>query len=484
MKAEKEEAAAPHPKPLGLGFGLAGRSSPALLQDLAANQAQAQSLRALISPRRVETPQPMLSPSPSTSMYSSQSEHEADSPESATSVDPSSHSNSLPLPGLDSPALIPILAKVEFDIDRRKAGWYEAWVRSRKLNGKTVDSRQGRRDESTEDGEEESGHKRGPRDLRLVDKMEKKKGVPNFLLTTEDDEPEDLDEHDEHEDEYQQLDEDELDEAPAAAHSDVQDDGDPLQDVFGKDEDAWEEVRSENQAKRQTNSNVVELALDARAVSNLPEDLEEDDEAQLPEADDQADVSELLKRSSKPALSVTIPTSPPANNKRRSSPTTASTVKKHVPPPLNLLPSMPGKGDLPVPEPLSAAPSTATSVQLAYLESGATPMEPEHPIEHANSNDHSEVEEAEISQAQVSRKVRSPEEEKRDGAFFNDLDLGLDPSFENGSEVICQQTHCYVLLTSAVSLMIAIHLTIERASCLCPRSSTKSRRCAHICSYL
>jgi hypothetical protein len=35
---------------------------------------------------------------------------------------------------LDSPSIIPILTRVEFDIDRRKAGWYEPWLRSRRMN--------------------------------------------------------------------------------------------------------------------------------------------------------------------------------------------------------------------------------------------------------------------------------------------------------------------------------------------------------------
>ena len=38
------------------------------------------------------------------------------------------------LPGLGSSSLIPVLAKVEFDIDRRKAQWYEPWLKSRRLN--------------------------------------------------------------------------------------------------------------------------------------------------------------------------------------------------------------------------------------------------------------------------------------------------------------------------------------------------------------
>ncbi|KAJ3988993.1 hypothetical protein F5890DRAFT_1488290 [Lentinula detonsa] len=44
--------------------------------------------------------------------------------------------NSLPLPGLSSPSLMPILAKVEFDIDRRNAAWYEPWAKRRRVKKK------------------------------------------------------------------------------------------------------------------------------------------------------------------------------------------------------------------------------------------------------------------------------------------------------------------------------------------------------------
>jgi len=48
------------------------------------------------------------------------------------------------LPGLSSPSLIPVLAKVEFDIDRKKAQWYEPWLKSRRLN-------QAKRTQATDD---------------------------------------------------------------------------------------------------------------------------------------------------------------------------------------------------------------------------------------------------------------------------------------------------------------------------------------------
>ncbi|KAJ4472508.1 hypothetical protein C8J55DRAFT_563258 [Lentinula edodes] len=55
----------------------------------------------------------------------------------STDVDPNLlRANSLPLPGLNSPSLMPILAKVEFDIDRKKAGWYEPWAKRRRVKKK------------------------------------------------------------------------------------------------------------------------------------------------------------------------------------------------------------------------------------------------------------------------------------------------------------------------------------------------------------
>lgn len=438
VKAEKEEAAAPRPKPLGLGFGIAGRSSPALLQDLAANQAQTQSLHALISPRRVETPQPTISPSPSTSVYSSQSEREADSPESATSVDPSNHSNSLPLPGLESPSLIPILAKVEFDIDKRKAGWYDAWLRSRRMNqakraGSRLEARSASKagDESASDAEEGEGAKKAPMDLRLVEKMERTKGVPNFLVTAETEEPEDQADE---ENEYQQLEDESVEEELIARLEGLTEDGDPLRDVFGEDADTWAEMRTSRRSGT-IDPNIVNLALDAAAISDLPSDLEDGDENKLSEPNDEAEVSELLKRASKPVLSVSIPNSPPSASKRRSSPTTAGTVKKHVPPPLHLIPTMPGRDGLPVPEPSPAAPSSAGSAQLAYLEGGLTPHAPEHPVDRTDDEKPSDGnEESDIQDDALLKKARSPEDEKREGAIFDDLDLGLEPSIED-SEV-------------------------------------------------
>lgn len=432
LKAEKDELLTPGPKPLGLGlgYGIAGRSSPALLQDVMGTPLQqSQNLRALVSPRLPDAPS--LTPSPSTpsqSAYSSQSE--VDTPESASSVDPSTEASSIPLPGLESPSLVPVLAKVEFDIDRRNAGWYKAWVRSRRItHAKRAESRMsGRRSVSEagegEEGEEES--KKAPMDLRLVGKMNKRANRPAFLVTEEEEEG------------YEQLDDDGDDELTARLDA-MRADGDPLDDVFGTDAETWAEMRAESGANPNKDPKVVDLALDAAAVSNLPDDLEEGDEAQMPEGDDEAEVSELLDRMPKPPLTVSIPPEEEANAKRQSEPTTAGTIRKHVPPPLHLMPQ--SHGELGVPE-QSPNPSSAGSAQLAYLSSPKsdgvpTGSEPEgNPRVSSHSlfpEEDDDDEEEELDEELLKKvNIRSPEDEKRDGAVFDDLDLGLDPSLDDG----------------------------------------------------
>lgn len=445
LRVEKDELLTPGPKPLGLGlgYGIAGRSSPALLQDIAHGPLQSQSLRALISPRLPDPASVSFTPSPSTpsqSAYSSQSD--LDTPESTTSMDGPSVANSLRLPGLESPALVPVLAKVEFDIDKKKAGWYDVWVRSRRKNqAKRAESRLGSRSGSRSATGEEDDVRQAPIGLELVDKANKDKG-PSFLVTTEAyEEPEELDDHGEAD--YEQLNDqaETEDEDLAARLNGVA--GDPLEDVFGQDEEMWAGMQA-SAGHRQLNPNVVELALDASAVSKLPDDLEGNDDSTLPIPDDEADVSELLNRMPKPPLTVSIPKAAEiALAKRQSSPTTAGTVKRHPPPPLHLLPQV--QGELGVPEQASPLPSSAGSAQLAYLgtpssDSVAQDSELGIGVDTTRQSlfpDDDDEDDDESLDEDLSKKVniRSPEDEKRDGAFFDVLNLGLDPSLTNDGDV-------------------------------------------------
>ncbi|KAH9065866.1 hypothetical protein EDB87DRAFT_1555263 [Lactarius vividus] len=180
------------PNTAGLGFSYGDRSSPFFTQEFLPSSG---TLRPLVSPGRV-TPQSFTSPlTPTGSSASSNplthsapseiSLSETNSPD--TSLPPDSRAATLDLPGLASPSVIPILAKVEFDIDKRKAAWYGPWIRSRKLNHQKRDQRSRTRSgSSTTPAEGDSGPsgdaevpKAAPLSLRLVDRQ----AIPRFLLS-------------------------------------------------------------------------------------------------------------------------------------------------------------------------------------------------------------------------------------------------------------------------------------------------------------
>ena len=205
---------------------------------------------------------------------------------------------------------------------------------------------------------------------------------------------------------------------------------DPLADVFGSDGEVWADMHADGTGKRPItkNGNVVELALDGAALSAPPEDPESHDQG-----NDELEVKQLWDAHSRPRLSVAIPPSPQESprDRRRSSPTTAGTVKKSPPPPLTL-PFVVPNDVIAMGEP-SPLPSAGTA-KLAYLRDGTTPTQ-------SSEEDLSILGDEEVDEATVPegvdprrfRRIKSPGEEKRVGAFFEDLDLGLE--FEESGEV-------------------------------------------------
>lgn len=160
LKVEREEslAATRSPTPnFGLGLNVGLKNSPYISHDIHGP------LRPLFSPilhthqSQSTTPSPsspsstfdLRSHSKSTApSFSSRSQSEDTAETSSGSVadelESDQHADDLHLPGLNAESVIPILAKVEFDIDRRKAAWYEPWVRSRRMNQlKRSESRKG-----------------------------------------------------------------------------------------------------------------------------------------------------------------------------------------------------------------------------------------------------------------------------------------------------------------------------------------------------
>lgn len=371
LRAERDELIALSrsgtPNPFGLGLSVE----------------PSQSLRPLVTPARVEQPPPLAYPiTPSTSAGSCASDSRSHEKSAGTSEpntpDTSQSSDNSPpgieLPGLNSQSIIPILAKVEFDIDRRKATWYEPWARSRRM--KRTESRSSHRSDSqprTLDSSSSADERRAPYDLKLVQRMQK----PPFLRSQHDfdqgEQPENA--------EYTPLSESPDADADALMASSMR--HDPLGDVFGTDADTWAEIHAESGGVRRelNNPNVVELALDATSLTTFPEQNQEEGG----NANDLDEVRDIMQRKSRPSLGISIPGSP--ESKRKSSLCTAR------------------------PTPLVLIPKSPTSNLID---------------ENPDSAEFRDKEGLSLELEQEYQRSRSPGEEKRVGTVFEDLDLGLD----------------------------------------------------------
>lgn len=440
LKVEREEALAlsrgPGSSSFGLGLGL---DSPGQ-----------SNLRPLVTPMRTETPQPQpitypITPSSTTSSVSDLRSHSKSAPLSSSSLTHSepdtpdtSHSSGneilgVDLPGLTSPSIIPILAKVEFDIDRRKAAWYEPWMRGRRMtHAKRAENRQSNRAHSQPRAEGDGDGKRAPFDLRLVERMQNASSVPSFIASLSSREESSTGEYaplpdptDEAIDDDttmeeggtggytplsdptdEEVDEDMITYEPDVCHRD------PLLDVFGTDADTWAEMRAESQGNQsEVNPNVVELALDVSSITAMPEQEQAGDEV-----DDAEEVLDIMRRMSKPTLTLSIPSSP---NSQQSSPPPVGSTKKSPPPPLVLAPNDPRNGLVPHagPSPMLSSSSGGDSTSLPYAHSSSRGT--------LVVDDIGDDDGLSLDMDQEYMRSRSPEE-KRGGAVFEDLNLGLD----------------------------------------------------------
>ena len=309
-------------------------------------------------------------------------------------------------------------------IDQAKATWYEPWLRSRRLNyAKRAESRA--RGVSFNNGEVSDDDRRAPINLRLVDKAHAEADVPNFLrknehyLRLEDEGEEDDDDASGRTNEgYSQLDgdddDDELDDDEITAQfPPVPGAKDPLADVFGLDADTWAEIRADSRPVQKSKPGVVDLALDGAA---LAEELspEENDASQ---SNDEEDVKGLWEDQSRPRLSITIPNSPPSLALDTSN-------RKSAPPPLNLSAVTPGSAlNLPMILTSPLLSSGDESASLAYLKDGT-------PLDGAFTTSQDEDLTLEVTEAEA-EVIRGPFQDKRDGAFFEGLDLGLSFNIED-----------------------------------------------------
>ncbi|KAJ7492167.1 hypothetical protein FB451DRAFT_1501852 [Mycena latifolia] len=315
---------------------------------------------------------------------SSRSPSEAETPD--TSQEASSRAASLDLPGLGSGALIPILAKVEFDVDRRKAAWYEPWLRSRRLNHAKRAESIGRKGTADSSADEEERRARAPLALRLNGRKQSESPA-SFLSSTAgsrarylplSDSPHSMTDSD---------------------SEDADDTGkDPLGDVFGTDADTWADMRAERQHPRPQNPHVVQLALSAAELSGEPPD--EDEGAD--ETDDVRDVVELMGR---PKIDTDIPGMHRSTSRRRAPPPT----------PLVLHPSGSSTSFSSAPQPAAAAPPPSD-------ESLETPPDQEGRTILPYLDDTYDAK----NRASAPRVKSMYDPDKRGGGIFDDMDLGFE----------------------------------------------------------
>ncbi|KAI0311274.1 hypothetical protein OF83DRAFT_771021 [Amylostereum chailletii] len=375
VKTERQESGfpsrSPTPNAVGLGIGFGGRSSPLSepsssypLRPFVSNGRPPNSLSSPLTPSASTTSSSTSDPRTTAASSSEPSQSEVTTPD--TSLPPESRADMLDLPGLSSsPSLIPILAKVEFDIDRRKAEWYGPWLRSRKMNHKKRGMAAREYSKGSEGGDDVGEGelvRKAPLGLKLVDRQ----AVPRFLLSAEEDE-----------------------------------DDEPLAGESTGDRGA--------------------LGPEGALEGNEEEDVE-------------------WHARNKPRLSVEIPPSPSTSSGPRTSPTTVTSSKK-VPPPLTLAVQN-DMGIIASAEP-SPMPSTAASGKLAYLRDGdgivSSSEEDVSSSQEQSEEDGGEEVDGEVDGDEEEdvdnltfRKLKSPVEDKRGGAFFEDLDLGLE--FEDSGE--------------------------------------------------
>ena len=310
---------------LGLGFGYGGPPSPLFPQP-------SNTLRPLLAPNHVApqsfpfplplTPTGSITSSnpPTQATFSETSQSEVDSPDSSLPSD--SRAATLDLPGLTSPSIIPILAKVEFDIDKRKAAWYGPWIRSRKLNHQKRENRARTATESAtspiaKGASQGDALKVAPLPLKLVDRQ----AIPRFLLS-------------------------------------VGDEGDDSCDPGSP--------RLSESPPNLEDPDPVGVELSGPAETEVDSANENDDK----------EVQASSETRERPRLSLNIPPSPPSVTVQPTPPTagmgTANTYKKAAPPPLTLMPYSFSVSGSPEPSPLVSSSSTG----LAYLRDGvSTPSE-------------------------------------------------------------------------------------------------------------
>ena len=298
-------------------------------------------------------------------------------------ITPASSSTSLDLAiNLNPSSALPILAKVEFDIDRRKAQWYPIWRHRRRTTSHSVDVPS----QFDNYADNNNLNPRSTRELQLP--LRARSTSPSLAewkakFTSELNSSADSDEAGQ----YVRLD-DEMPRRGARMRHMGQFTDDPLHGVFPSDSSTWAQMRqgSGRNGKSSKSPHTPDIMVGGQIGSSILT-LDEDDEESV--TDDTEDVLKLWKDKRKQTLDPVSPSHSASTHGGRS-----RSASKHIPPPLDL--SSTSKSQIPHVEvaPPSASPSGRAHSDLPYLGSagGGVP-----PSEEARSRGLDELERVSLS---------------------------------------------------------------------------------------
>ncbi|KAG9055239.1 hypothetical protein FS842_002769 [Serendipita sp. 407] len=311
------------------------------------------------------------SPYPSPSSTSGSQYDHASSP--STDFTPASSTPSLDIPiTLNPSAALPILAKVEFDIDRRKAPWYEPWRHRRRTA-----SHSGAMSLQLSGNYTSSGSS-SPRVLQLpmrarstspslAEFKAKYAPTPSLSASSTQIELNSLD-GSMGADGYVQL-EDDAPRRQRMIHM-GQFTEDPLEDVFPSDGQTWSQIRSEQGADgaySPTSPHTPDVMIGGRIGSTILS-MDGADGGEDSAEDDTEDVVNMWKEKHRPTLeNLSAPVSPGSSTPLRLGGRSRS-ASRHVPPPLDL--SASSKTGIPHVEvaPPTASPHPSVQSDLPYLD--------------------------------------------------------------------------------------------------------------------
>jgi len=280
---------------------------------------------------------------------------------------PASSVTSLDLPISFNPtAALPILAKVEFDIDRRKAPWYELWRHRRRTTSHSVASTLHSSGGLTTSASSSTRVLQLPLRARSTSpSLAEFKAKYSPTPTVNRDSPETSD-ADAGKQGYAKLEDDDSGRSGIVHLDEFTED--PLEDVFPSDQNTWAQIHAGNERgdveDSPTSPHTPDVLVGGRIGSTI---LSLEVSTNLEETD--REVIRMWKQSQKPTLDPSLIPSSPVSAASGHPEERSRSASKHVPPPLDLTAS--SRSQIPhveIAPPTATSPSMKINSDLPYLD--------------------------------------------------------------------------------------------------------------------